>query len=539
MSGEALLTVRDLVIAFAGSESAPVVNGVDFHVGSGETLAIVGESGSGKTLSCLSLLGLLPPGARVTGGNARFDNADQFRLDESQLRRIRGRRIAMVFQDPMTALNPYLTIGAQVMEPMRHHLGLSRAESRSRTIALLEETGIADAARRLNQFPHEFSGGMRQRVGIAMALAAEPALLIADEPTSALDVTVQAQILTLLRDLSASRGLAMLFISHDLDVVRRIASRVLVMEAGRVVESGDAGTVLTTPEHPYTRKLLESLPSGPKPDEFRFTGRSDARALDVSHLSVTYRVSGEALQAVDDVNLFIRPGEVVGIVGESGSGKTTLARAVVRIGRLDGGEIRLGDVALHQLDGGALRRQRRRVQMVFQDPYSSLDPRMTIFETIAGPLRLHRIASGREALDSRVRQLLEEVGLPPEWGGRFPHELSGGQRQRVAIARALALEPELLVADEPVSALDVTIQALVLRLLQGLVKQRGIAMLFVSHDLAVVRQVADRVAVMQSGRIVECGDTETLFSAPVESYTRELLAASRGVAESGATEMQA
>ena len=527
---DALLTVSGLDIQFAGSDDTAAVTGLGYRVARGESLGIVGESGSGKTVSCLSLIGLLPPGGCVTAGSAIFDGVDLLSLSESEQRRVRCRRIAMVFQDPMTALNPYLTIGDQVTEPMRYHLRLSREAARNRAIELLVETGIHDAANRLGQYPHEFSGGMRQRAMIAMALAAEPDLLIADEPTSALDVTVQDQILSLLRRLLADRGVGLLFISHDLALVRRMATRVLVMEKGRAVEQGDTIGVFKQPGHPYTRALIDALPRGPK--EERSDGSNlpskDTRTslLRLEKLSVTYALAGKPLRAVDDVSLSIRRGEVLGLVGESGSGKTSLSRAIARIGHPSRGEIRINDVPLHDLQGSALRAQRRSVQMVFQDPYSSLDPRMTIHDSIAEPVRLHHLASGREAVTQRVLELLEAVELDTSWAHRFPHEFSGGQRQRVAIARALAAEPELLIADEPVSALDVTIQARILNLLLRLVEQRGFAMLFITHDLAVVRKVADRTAVMQAGCIVECEDTETIFTAPQTSYTKQLLQAS-------------
>jgi ABC-type glutathione transport system ATPase component len=529
--GNDLLTVRGLEIRFAGAGGQPAVDGVDFRVAPGETLGIVGESGSGKTISCLSLLGLLPPGGRVSAGSAVFDDVDLLSLGERDYRRIRGRRIGMVFQDPMTALNPFLPIGKQVMEPMRYHLGLSRADARRRTVALLGESGIQDPGARFGQYPHEFSGGMRQRVMIAMALAAEPELLIADEPTSALDVTVQDRILSLLEKLLADRGIGMLFVSHDLRLVRRMAGRVLVMENGCAVEQGETGRVFDRPEHPYTRKLLQALPGGAKPEARRYRREHEPPLLKVDRLSVTFSLGGKPMQAVDSVCLEISPGEVLGLVGESGSGKTTLSRAVLRIGAPSEGEVWLRDIPWHRLDGRALRRQRRMVQMVFQDPYSSLDPRMTIHDSIAEPIRLHGIAANSREVTERVLELLGEVDLSAAWAYRYPHEFSGGQRQRVAIARALAAGPDLLVADEPVSALDVTVQRRILDLLVRLVSERGVAMLFVTHDLGVVRRVADRVAVMHGGRIVECDRTETVFRSPRSAHARELLRAG-GAAES-------
>jgi len=526
-----LLSVRDLSIAFhTRGGIARAVDGVEFDVERGRTLGIVGESGSGKSVSCLALMGLLPcPPARIEHGSARFDGTELLHAPETVLRAVRGRRISMIFQDPLTSLNPYLSIGEQVMEPLRLHLGLSRREARARAIAALEEVGIRDAARRCDDFPHEFSGGMRQRAMIAMALATEPDLLIADEPTTALDVTIQAQILDLIRRLQARRNIGVIFITHNLGVLAGIADDVLVMQHGRCVEHGPVRDIFHRPAQPYTRDLLASIPASAKSTP---PPPPDAPVLlHVAELRVSYETGPDlfgrrpqSTEVVGGVDINVRRGEILGLVGESGSGKSTLARAVVRLVEPAAGEVWLGDVAISALPQNQLRAVRPRMQMIFQDPYSSLDPRMTIHDCLDIALR-QRAAGPAEERRRAIAGLLSDVGLDPGHARKYPHEFSGGQRQRIAIARALALDPELVIADEAVSSLDVTVQAQILRLLLDLNRERGVTIIFISHDLSVVRHVADRTAVMYRGRIVEIGDTEALFAAPAHPYTRALLSA--------------
>ena len=525
----ALLTVADLQVSFHTRRGViEAVNGIGFEVERGRTLGIVGESGSGKSTVCLALLGLLPaPPARIGSGSAMFDGVDLLRTRGRSLRKLRGRRISMIFQDPLASLNPYLSIGAQLMEPLQLHLGVSRNEARERAASALDEVGIRDPARRLGEFPHEFSGGMRQRVMIAMALAAGPDLLIADEPTTALDVTIQAQILDLIRRLQVERNLGVIFVSHNLGVIAGIADDVLVMRDGRCVESGPAPRVFAQPAQAYTRQLLDSIPAGAKPTAAPVSG---GMLLEVRGLSVNYGTRSMPAGplhtracAVENVSLEVRRGEILGLVGESGSGKSSLARAIVRLIEPAGGEVRLAGVPVSKLAPRELRRIRPRLQMVFQDPYSSLDPRMTIHSCLHAALEQRGVAGRQERLRG-IERLMREVGLDPDHVHRYPHEFSGGQRQRIAIARALALEPELLVADEPVSSLDVTVQAQILRLLLDL-NQRGLSMIFISHDLAVIRHLADRTAVMLDGKIVEINDTEALYARPVHPYTRALLSA--------------
>ncbi len=518
---KSLLEVNNLFVQFAGSDNKEyAVEDVSFEVRRGEILGIVGESGSGKSVTCYSLLGLLPVnGSHTVNGQARFDQSNLFGLSDKSLREIRGKRIGMVFQDPMSALNPYMSIGDQVMEPLLHHTQTSKADARVRVIQLLEEVGIEDAAKRIDDYPHMFSGGMRQRVVIAMALIMEPELLIADEPTSALDVTTQAHIIALIKDAQSVRDLSVIFISHDLGVVRNIADRVLVMEKGQVVEQGENWQIFDRPAHPYTQKLLAAIPKTAKPNAFQFQGANSLDLLDVKNLEVRY---ADQL-AVDDVSFTMRRGEVLGIVGESGSGKSTLSKAIVRLTQADRGEVLFEGVPLLTSKGEVLRSLRKKVQMVFQDPYSSLNPRMTAFEIIAEPIQLHGLNTDPKSTAKKVVRLMGDVGLPETALHRYPHEFSGGQCQRIAIARAIAAAPQLLIADEPVSALDVTVQAEILELLLVLVKAMNLTMIFISHDMAVVRYVSDRVAVMASGRLVELGETEQVFSLPSHRYTRALV----------------
>jgi oligopeptide transport system ATP-binding protein len=519
-----LLEVRQLSVSFHTRNGVvQAVRDVSFDVEQGKILGIVGESGSGKSVCCYSLLGLIPmPPGRIEGGTAMFDGKDLLRLSEDRLRQVRGNDIAFIFQDPMTSLNPYLTVGEQMMEPLIYHRQVSRTDARTRAIQLLEEVGIRDPASTIDAHPHQFSGGMRQRVMIAMALIAEPRLLIADEPTTALDVTVQRQILVLINELRARRNLGVIFVSHDLGVVAGLADQVLVMQSGVAMEQGPADRVFSAPQSDYTRKLLAAIPSGSKPVAARVKPEP---LLQVENLTTRFRSSrklSEDVVAVDDVSFELRRGEVLGLVGESGSGKSTLGRSVLGLVRATG-SVKFGGDQVIGRSAAQMRPLRRRMQMIFQDPYASLNPRMTIYDTLAEPLLLHKLAT-RRSLDQSVFQLMDDVGLARASVRKYPHEFSGGQRQRIAIGRAIATRPELVVADEPVSALDVTIQKQILELLLELVAKHDLSMLFISHDLAVVRFLCDRVMVMQKGRLLESGPTEQVWAAPAADYTRMLLA---------------
>ncbi len=527
----ALLEVDDLSVWFHTRNGiVRAVNKVSFSVDAGQTLAIVGESGSGKSVCCYSMLGLVPiPPGRIESGRVMFDGRDLLTLPARALREIRGRRIATIFQDPMTCLNPYMTIGRQLTEPLEYHLGLSGKDARTRAIALLEEVGIASPGRRFSSYPHEFSGGMRQRVMIAMALIAEPRLLIADEPTTALDVTVQAQVLKLIADLQTQRDLAVILISHDLAVIADIADNVVVMNQGDIVEQAPARDIFSKPQHPYTRSLLAAVPSGGKPSSGIDTGAQETPLVEVSHLCTWFGDSRgkhreSLVKAVDDVSLTIHHREILGVVGESGSGKSTLGRSILQLLKPTSGSVRYGDRELTGLDKRALKPLRRKMQMIFQDPYASLNPRMSVYDCLAEPLLYHRICDKKTVL-AKVLSLMDDVGLARAAIRKYPHEFSGGQRQRIAIGRAIATRPELIIADEPVSALDVTIQAQILKLLLELVARHDLTMMFISHDLSVVRYLCDRVLVLHQGRLIESGATETLWHAPREAYTRTLLAA--------------
>ena len=523
----ALLSVDNLSVSFVtrnGTNKA--VDNVSFSVEERQITAIIGESGSGKSVSCYAMLGLVPsPPGRIDGGTALFQGQDLLALSEAELRAIRGRDIAMIFQDPMTCLNPFMKIGDQLIEPLTLHKGLAKGPAREQAVALLDEVGIRDPQAAMNAFPHEFSGGMRQRVMIAMALINEPKLLIADEPTTALDVTIQAQILKLIAELQTKRDIGVLFISHDLAVVSDIADQIVVMEKGNVVERGEPKAIFESPQHPYTQKLLAAIPSGEK--------AADAVAPDplirIDNLRTwfTPTAGAEPVKAVDDVSIEIHRGEVLGLVGESGSGKSTLGRSILRLVPITDGKITFEGTELSALEGRTLKQFRHRMQMIFQDPHASLNPRMTVYDTLAEPLLLHGLVN-KSGLDQAIRELMDNVGLARAFVRKYPHEFSGGQRQRIAIGRALATRPEFIVADEPVSALDVTIQAQILDLLADLTKEYGLTMLFISHDLAVIRQIADRIAVMYHGKLVEEGSTAQVFGSPREDYTRSLLAAIPG-----------
>jgi peptide/nickel transport system ATP-binding protein len=599
-TGEPLLRVTGLEVQFlAGGSWRSVVEDVSFDIEAGATLGLVGESGCGKTVSSLAVMGLIPPAnGRIASGSVLFEGRDLLKVDPEELRQVRGDRIAMIFQEPMTSLNPAFTIGDQICLAVRSHRRVPKADAMARAAEVLDRVGIADARRRLDDYPHTFSGGMRQRAMIAMALACEPSLLIADEPTTALDVTVQAQILELLRSLKDETGMGMLFVTHDLGVVADICDRVTVMYAGQVVEHAPTGRLFAKPRHPYTEGLLASMPqravpgrrltvipgrvpaAGQIPSGCRFHNRcgfaapackepvalvdvdSGAAVRCIRHKELSLRGTSDPpaeaiaaapvrreplltveglrkdfpvttgllrrvrgqIRAVDGIDLAVGAGETVGLVGESGSGKSTVARLVLRLVDPSGGSIVVQGQDLAAARGRALRKARADMQMVFQDPYSSLDPRSSIGRSVGEPLEIHLGMHGSER-DKRVAQLLSLVGIGPELAGRQPYEFSGGQRQRVAIARALALEPRLLVCDEPVSALDVSTQSQVINLFADLQEKLGLAYLFISHDLSVVRHISHRIAVMYMGRIVETGPADEVYRRPTHPYTEALLSA--------------
>ena len=523
-ASEPVLAVENLQVAFRG---APVVHGVSFDVRPGETVALVGESGSGKSVTALSCLRLLTVGGSNPSGRVRLDGVEVLSAKEGELRRLRGGVAGMVFQEPMTSLNPLHSIGRQVAEAITLHRPLRGAGLQEEVRRLLRRAGLAALESRLDAFPHQLSGGQRQRVMIAVALANDPKLLIADEPTTALDVTVQAQILDLLDQLKRESGMAMLLITHDLGIVRRHADRVVVMQNGVAVEQGETASVIADPRHPYTRMLLNAQPhGGPAPVAARARMVLDARDIRVCfpvRRGLMRRVVSE-VRAVDGVSLAIRRGETLGVVGESGSGKTTLGLTVLQLERGEG-SVRLEGERIDGLGRRALRPLRRSMQVVFQDPFGSLSPRMTVADIVAEGLAVHEPALSRAEREARVADVLREVGLDPGSAHRYPHEFSGGQRQRISIARALVLRPKLVVLDEPTSALDVSVQAQVVELLRELQAKHGLAYLFISHDLRVVRAMAHRILVMKDGRVVESGETEQVMSAPREDYTRVLMAA--------------
>ncbi|RSS45881.1 ABC transporter ATP-binding protein [Streptomyces sp. WAC08241] len=518
-----MVEVRDLTVSFDRADgSVRAVDGLSLTLAEGRALALVGESGSGKSTVAGALLGLhRGTGARVTG-TVRVGGVDVATAGPADLRRLRGGIAAMVFQDPLSSLDPYYAVGDQIAEVYRIHAGGSRKAARARAVDVLDRVGIPDAARRSRSRPHEFSGGMRQRALIAMALACEPRLLVADEPTTALDVTVQAQILDLLHELRRETGTALLLVTHDVGVAAESVDEVLVMRDGREVERGPVAGLLGAPSEPYTRTLLSAVPRLDGP--VRTPARQGEALLEAVGLRREFGRGKRAVTAVDDVSLTVRAGETLGVVGESGSGKTTLGRMLVRLLDPTGGLLRYGGTEIGALPERELRPYRRELQMVFQDPVASLNPRRSVGESIADPLRAAGERDERRIRD-RVRELLDRVGLEPDRYDAYPHEFSGGQRQRVGIARALAAEPRIVVCDEPVSALDVTTQAQVTALLAELQAELGLGLVFIAHDLAVVRRVSDRVAVMRGGRIVEQGTVEEVYGTPRDPYTRELLAA--------------
>jgi microcin C transport system ATP-binding protein len=524
-----LLEVKDLSVHFrAEGGIVEAVRHVSFSIGKGETLALVGESGSGKSVSALSVLQLLPyPTAFHPTGSIRFEGEELVGADEKTLRRIRGNRISMIFQEPLTSLNPLHTVEKQIGEVLALHKGLKGEKARARTVELLKLVGLSSVAERLKAYPHELSGGQRQRVMIAMALANEPELLIADEPTTALDVTIQAQILALLRDLQDRLGMSILLITHDLGIVEKFTDRVCVMTQGEIVEEGPSADVFAAPQHPYTRRLLGAAPKGEPPPR----PEGAPALLETENLKVWFPIKGgflrkarDYVRAVDDVSLTIREGSTLGVVGESGSGKTTLGLAVLRL-ISSRGAIRFAgdDIAGRSFE--KMRPFRRQLQIVFQDPFGSLSPRMSLAQIVEEGLRIHEPQLDEADRDARVAQAMQEVGLDPSMRHRYPHEFSGGQRQRIAIARALVLKPRFLVLDEPTSALDVSVQAQIVDLLRDLQARHNLTYMFISHDLRVVRALSDHVLVLKDGKVVEHGTADRIFRHPETDYTRALMAA--------------
>jgi peptide/nickel transport system ATP-binding protein len=526
-----ILDIRDLVVSLGKKPDAPrIIDRISFQVASGETLCVVGESGSGKSVTSLTVMGLLQKGTLVpTAGSVKLVGEELLCASESRLRQLRATTMAMIFQEPMTALNPVVPVGRQIDEVLRAHTSLDARARRKKILDMMEQVRLPQVERIFASYPHRLSGGQRQRIMIAMALVLEPKLLIADEPTTALDVTTQKQILTLIRDLQRDHGTAVLFITHDMGVVAEIADRVAVMRQGRLVETGALDTILRNPAMDYTRNLLSAVPSlvprAPRPET------QEPVVLEANELGKVYRERSflgkpREVKAADDVTLTLRKGRTLGIVGESGSGKSTVARCIVRLIDPTSGGIRLVGREISELSRRLLQPHRQRIQMIFQDPYRSLNPRITTGESIAeGPINY---GVPREKALARARELLELVGLPADAVSRYPHQFSGGQRQRIAIARALALDPAVLVADEAVSALDVSVQAQVLELLDEIQKRLGIALLFITHDLRVAAQICDDVAVMQNGRVVEQGPAAEILTNPQQPYTRSLLEAAPG-----------
>ena len=529
MTPSPLLSVTNLSVAFAqGGQQTLAVDGVSFDIAKGETLALVGESGSGKSVTALSVLKLLSyPPASHPSGQILFKGEDLMQADEPALRKVRGNAITMVFQEPMTSLNPLHTIEKQIGEILSLHKGLTGERAKKRILELLDEVGIRDAANRLDAYPHQLSGGQRQRVMIAMALANEPDLLIADEPTTALDVTVQAQILRLLKDIQHRRGMAMLFITHDLGIVRAIADRVCVMTHGKIVEHGRVSDIFASPQHPYTQKLLAAEPKG----EPHIVAADSPEVMRADALKVWFPIKRGFfkktvgfVKAVDGITLRIRAGETVGVVGESGSGKTTLGLAMLRLISSEGPIAYLGS-RIDGINSNAMRPLRRDLQIVFQDPYGSLSPRLSIADIVGEGLEVQNAALSLEERREIVAQALLDVGLDPKTMDRYPHEFSGGQRQRIAIARAVVLNPKFIVLDEPTSALDMSVQAQIVDLLRDLQRRRNLAYLFISHDLKVVKALANHVIVMREGQVVEEGPAKAIFSSPQSDYTKALFAA--------------
>lgn len=532
-----LLEVKNLQTWFGeGDKAIRAIDGIDFKIEQGETFVLLGESGCGKSITALSIMRLLPPAARIKGGSVLLEGKNLFDLPEFAMRDVRGGRIAMIFQEPQSSLNPVLTAGQQIGETLQRHKGLKGSKQRDRTIELLNEVGIPEPERRIDDYPHQFSGGMKQRIMIAMALAGEPSLLIADEPTTALDVTIQAQILKLMQKLQDNTGMAIMFITHDLGVASEIADHIAVMNAGKIVETNTRQAFFASPQHEYSKHLFNMVPSKAKRDsEANISDKIQEKnhpLLTVNDLKVYYpirkglfkRVVGY-VKAVDDVSIKIHRGETVAMVGESGSGKTTMGKGILQLIKPTNGQVLFEGSELTQLNDSEMRKRRTDIQVVFQDPYSSMNPRMMVSDIIMEGMIAQNIGSSPEDRLQRADKLLEQVGLLPEHKFRYPHEFSGGQRQRICIARALAVEPKLIVCDEPTSALDVSVQAQILGLLKQLQDDLGLAYLFITHNISVVEYIAHYVAVMHNGKIVEQGKVDDVLYNPQHPYTQKLLSA--------------
>ena len=523
-----LLEVNNLQVAFTPDEY--VVNRISFTIYPGETFALVGESGSGKSMTALAVLRLLPGNATLRADAISLNGINLLNIPEMELCKVRGRRIAMIFQDPMTSLNPVLSIGEQVAEVIKIHFKPTKADLYRRTLELLQQVELPDPERRYNEYPHQLSGGQRQRAMIAMALAGQPDLLIADEPTTALDVTIQAQILALLKNIQERTGMALWLISHDLALVSNIAERVAVMQQGAIVETGDSVETFRKPQHAYTQKLLDALPDMDSCINREI--KEQPPLLTVENFKVYYPIHKgifkrvvDHVRAVDDVSFSLAQGKTLALVGESGCGKTTLGKGLLNLIAWEGGRVHLDGIELNRLQGEALRKNRAKMQIVFQDPFSSMNPRMLVGDIIDEGVRALYPEVKSEQRKQTVNRLLNQVGLPENSALRYPHEFSGGQRQRICIARALAVEPKLIICDEPTSALDVSVQAQIIHLLKSLQQQQGISYLFITHDLAVVAEIADDVAVMYQGKIVELGSVEQVLKRPLHAYTKKLLQA--------------
>ncbi len=531
-----LLEVNNLHVTFGAGETAVrAVDGIDFKIEPGETFVLLGESGCGKSVTALSILRLLPPAGRIIGGRVLFEGKNLFELPEYAMRDVRGGHIAMIFQEPQTSLNPVLTAGQQIGETLQRHKGLKGKKQRERSIELLNAVGIPEPERRIDEYPHQFSGGMKQRIMIAMALAGEPSLLIADEPTTALDVTIQAQILKLMQDLQQQMGMAILFITHDLGVASEIADHVAVMNTGKIVETNTRDNFFMAPQHEYSKHLFKMIPGKAMREsegDTRAAGADESPLLKVNDLKVHYpirkglfkRVTGH-VRAVDDVSIEIHRGETVAMVGESGSGKTTFGKGILQLIKPTNGKVLFEGTELTGLDEKDMRKRRADIQVVFQDPYSSMNPRMRVADIIMEGMIAQNIGKDKADRLQRVDKLLDQVGLKPEHKFRYPHEFSGGQRQRICIARALAVEPKLIVCDEPTSALDVSVQAQILHLLKKLQADLGLAYLFITHNISVVEYLAHHVAVMYEGKIVEQGSVDAVLYNPQHPYTQKLLSA--------------
>jgi len=557
---EPLLSIRDLTVEFqTQDDTVTAVNHVSFDIPKGKTVGLVGESGSGKSVTSLAIMGLIPsPPGRITSGELLFKGEDLLKKSESEMRKIRGDRISMIFQEPMTSLNPVFRIGSQIAEVLMLHRGMSKKEAWQKAEDLLDQVGIPDPKKKIRAYPHELSGGQKQRVMIAMAIACEPELLICDEPTTALDVTIQKQVLDLMLDLQDKYHMGMLFITHDLGVIADLADDVVVMYRSNIVETGPVDTIFTNAKHPYTKGLIACRPlleGNPRrlltvadymdeagnekivpPERFEPMVKEDKSGnpvlLEVNNLKTWFPVKGgffgttkDYIKAVDDVSFTVRKGETLGLVGESGCGKTTLGRTILRLQEATGGDVIYDGTNIMDLSGEELRKMRSRLQIIFQDPYSSLNPRMTIGDILTEPMTIHGIGENKKDRFARAQELMRKVDLKPEQLSRYPHEFSGGQRQRICIARALAVEPEFIICDESVSALDVSVQAQVLNLLLDLQEEMGLTYIFISHDLSVVNFISDRVGVMHQGKLLELDTAEEIYKHPKTDYTRKLLSA--------------